>query len=247
MPKRNLAPGMAMPVVRRGEPGDGEEGGMLHTMTWGLVPRTTKATEKPDFWRAFNCRSETAREKPMFKRLRRCVALIDGFYEWKGRDAAEAHGPAPPPKKQPHLVHRENAVMFVAGLYDAWTPASADEPLYTVTLLTTEPDEGLRWLHDRQPVILDAAGAKRWLGLAGDDVDWAELTRGRLLAGVKWHAVDPAIGKLSHNAEGCDAQWSPPRQGRDIRSFFGTPKPKREADGGGGGGGGGVAAKRART
>jgi putative SOS response-associated peptidase YedK len=49
-----------------------------------LVPSYTKPDVKPDHFRMFNARSDDM--KPVFTRLlkhRRCVVLLDGFYEWK--------------------------------------------------------------------------------------------------------------------------------------------------------------------
>ncbi len=49
-----------------------------------MVPSYTKPDVKPDHFRMFNARSDDM--KPVFTRLlkhRRCVVLLDGFYEWK--------------------------------------------------------------------------------------------------------------------------------------------------------------------
>ena len=51
---------------------------------WGLVPSYTKPEVRPDYFRMFNARSDDM--KPVFTRLlkhRRCVVLLNGFYEWK--------------------------------------------------------------------------------------------------------------------------------------------------------------------
>ena len=53
---------------------------------WGLVPSFNKKDTKPDYFRMFNARSETVAEKSVFSRLlhsRRCIVLLNGFYEWK--------------------------------------------------------------------------------------------------------------------------------------------------------------------
>ena len=52
-------------------------------MRWGLTPSFTKGG-KADPWRMFNARSEGVTTSPVFRRLvgtRRCVVLLDGFYE----------------------------------------------------------------------------------------------------------------------------------------------------------------------
>jgi putative SOS response-associated peptidase YedK len=47
-----------------------------------------------------------------------------------------------------------------AGL---WEPAAAGSEKPTCAILTTEPNDGARPIHDRMPVILDSADYARWL------------------------------------------------------------------------------------
>ena len=107
----------------------------------------------------FNARSESLTEKPSFSRLldrRRAVAIITGFYEWRTDNSGE---------KQPFYVHGAGGPLFVAALYDIWGASGASgEMIYTFTMLTAKPCPALVWLHDRQPVMLDARGVEAWLG-----------------------------------------------------------------------------------
>ncbi|KAL6209030.1 hypothetical protein ACLB2K_019973 [Fragaria x ananassa] len=50
-PRYNVSPGANLPVVRREDGADGEDGVVLHCMKWGLIPSFTKKTEKPDHYR----------------------------------------------------------------------------------------------------------------------------------------------------------------------------------------------------
>ena len=88
-------------------------------------------------------------EKPSFRNLlkrNRCVVFFDGYFEWKGQKGS----------KQPYFIHgvstdgEERPLLMAAALYDTWSPQN----LTTVTILTRAPiDEGLDWIHDRQPVF----------------------------------------------------------------------------------------------
>jgi len=61
---------------------------------------------------------------------------------------------------------REYRLMPVAGLWERVRLEGESEDLYTFTIITTESNEQLRFLHDRMPVILpDAASIALWLGL----------------------------------------------------------------------------------
>jgi len=156
-----------------------------------------------------NARSETAAEKPVFKRLLgrgRCLIPINGFYEWR-KEAGRA---------QPYYVHAgEGAVLFLAGLCDAWTDPSTGAELLTYTILTTESSEALKWLHDRMPVILGShESQRRWLGLEpGDPLEVCSPYSGPEIA---WHAVTPAMSKPSYQRE--DACRALKRA--SIRSFL---------------------------
>lgn len=151
----NLTPGASTPVIRRDKDSNNVE---IHTMKWGLVPSFTKPNETADFWRMFNCRSETMAEKPSFRRLvptKRCLVLLDGFYEWK---AEGKQG------KQPYYIYLEgDDPMVAAGLFDSWHNAEG-ETMYTYTILTTDSSKKLEWLHDRMPCILrDKESQEMWL------------------------------------------------------------------------------------
>lgn len=149
---------------------------VLVPMQWGLVPSFTASAAKPDFWKAFNARSETVASKAMFRRLvdsRRCAVLLDGFYEW----SVDAKG-----EKQPYYVHAGDGPLVVAGLFDLWrhrrparegeeteaAPASGgwvEEDVWTVTMLTRDAAPSFAWLHDRMPVLLQEDEAlDAWLG-----------------------------------------------------------------------------------
>ncbi|MBA0752850.1 hypothetical protein Gogos_005580 [Gossypium gossypioides] len=82
-PSYNVGPGMNFPVVRRddGSNTDGAEV-VLHCMKWGLIPSFTKKSDKPDFFKMFNARSESVREKASFRRLlpkSRCLVAVEGY------------------------------------------------------------------------------------------------------------------------------------------------------------------------
>jgi putative SOS response-associated peptidase YedK len=147
LPRRyNVAPSQSMPVVRP-SPG-GPAVAMMH---WGFVPFFARGAEKPI--QVFNARTETAAEKPTFRRAiqaRRCLVPADGFFEWK-RDGAQ---------KVPYFIRRRGeAPFFMAGLFEE----EGDGFPGGYALLTTGPNALMAKIHDRMPVILAPDQARAWL------------------------------------------------------------------------------------
>jgi len=146
-PRWNVAPTQAVPVVRHAAGGR-----RLTLMRWGLVPFYERSKPKP--FQLINARAETAPEKPAFQRAvaqRRCAVLADGYYEWRAVAGRT---------KEPwFFARRDEAPFAFAGIYEEDAPAGPAG----CCLLTTAPNPLAARVHDRMPVILDAAAAARWL------------------------------------------------------------------------------------
>ena len=110
-----------------------------------------------------NAKAETVAEKPAYRaafKKRRCLVVADGFYEWKAAGAVKA----------PHwFTLREGRPFAFAGLWERWRkPDGAD--LDSFTIITTEPNELTRAVHNRMPVILAPEHYARWLDPECNDV-----------------------------------------------------------------------------
>jgi len=151
IPRYNIAPSQPVAVIRQPVPGGPRE---LAWVRWGLIP--SWATDLGISNRLINARSETVAEKPSFRaavRQRRCLVLADGFFEWQTHSR----------RKQPFLFRRRDGRPFgVAGLWERWLGPD-EKVIESCTLLTTEANELVRPIHDRMPVLLDAADYARWL------------------------------------------------------------------------------------
>lgn len=150
-PRYNIAPTQQVPIVRATD--DGSRA--LVQVRWGLVPFWTK---DPSIGaRMINARGETVTSKPAFRsavKNRRCLIAADGFYEWKKTGAG----------KQPYLIRFADRRAFAfAGLWERWRKSEDAEPLDSCTIITTTPNELVRDLHDRMPVILTPSSYDDWL------------------------------------------------------------------------------------
>jgi putative SOS response-associated peptidase YedK len=75
-------------------------------------------------------------------------------------------------KKQPyHIRLRDGGPFAFAGLWETWQ--GEGQPIESCTILTNEPNELTRQVHDRMPVIVGPAHHADWLDAAGDGSRWS--------------------------------------------------------------------------
>jgi putative SOS response-associated peptidase YedK len=150
-PRYNVAPGQSIVAVRQDAARPVRE---LVKLRWGLIPAWAK--EASIGYKMINARAETAAEKPAFRqamRKRRCLIPADGFYEWKKAGGI----------KFPYCFTLvDDSIFAFAGLWERWRNP-AGEPIESCTILTTEPNELAREIHDRMPVILSPEDYELWL------------------------------------------------------------------------------------
>jgi len=130
---------------------------------WGLVPFGSKDAKRA--FRAINARAETLEQRPAFRNAwrkhRRCAVPVDGFFEWVG----------PKEARQPVWFHRpDHSVFLLAGLYESWQP-DPNSWQRTFTIITTEPNELVRPIHDRMPVVVPSEGLDGWLCQGNEDLE----------------------------------------------------------------------------
>lgn len=156
----NIAPTQNVPGVIQ----DSEGNNHLVAFYWGLIPFWAK--EKSFGTNLINARSETLQEKRSFRdafKKRRCLIVADGFYEWRKN---------PDGTKTPIYIRVDEGAMFgLAGLWERWTDPVTNDPLESCTIITTQPNELMKSIHNRMPVILPREAHQQWLDPAAQDVD----------------------------------------------------------------------------
>lgn len=178
-PRYNIAPTQRAPVIRLAE---GER--VLQMMRWGFVPHWAKdpAALKSH---PINARAEKASRSPMFRdafRHHRCLVPATGFYEWRKRGKGQP--------KQPYLIRREDERPFAFAGLCSFRPEADDEALAaTFTILTTEPNELVRPIHDRMPVILPEDRWQRWLSASAAETGELEALITGPPSAERWEAV----------------------------------------------------------
>ena len=156
-PNWNVAPTDPVPAVAVSRDGHRR----LGTFRWGLIPPWADPSIAA---RLINARAETVVTKPAFKQAfarHRCLLPADGFYEWQRLEGAA---------KRPWYISRaDGAPMAFAGLWEVWRSPTG-EARRTCSIITTTANPLMAPIHDRMPVILEAADWGSWLAPDNDDV-----------------------------------------------------------------------------
>jgi len=162
-PRFNIAPTDPVLAVREAADRRREAG----RLRWGLLPG---AWARNDTRALINARAETIEEQPAYREsflARRCLIPADGFYEWRRTE----HG------KQPVWIARADGEPFAfAGIWAALADGD-DAPVHSCAIVTCEPNELVRPIHDRMPVILTPEVEGTWIADGEDPAALRELLR----------------------------------------------------------------------
>jgi putative SOS response-associated peptidase YedK len=202
----------------------------LKVMKWGLIPFWTKRS--PDYGsmlRTINCRDDSLIENrgmwTTMKQRKRCIVIAQGFYEWlkKGPGGKE---------RVPHFVKRKDGqLMCMAGLWDCVRyedvkeDENGEEKLYSYTIITTDANKQLRFLHDRMPVILDAGSEAMKIWLDPERNKWSVELQGLLKpyeGELECYPVAKEVGKVGNNSPDFIVPIDSKENKKNIANFFGN-------------------------
>ena len=168
----NAHPYQKLPVIKKYK-----NGNTLENLKWGIIPSWAK---DKNFKALINARLETIDEKISFKKLIkdfRCVAVANGFYEWKRGDK----------EKIPYYFLRDDKkTIFFAGIHEN----------NQFCLITEEASENVREIHHRQPVILNQTDVNRYLNL---EISGSSFLRECKKPNLLFHKVSKDVNKPSNN------------------------------------------------
>ena len=137
------------------------EGKMTTTfMSWGFISPLAKDPFDKKRPRPFNARSETIEEKNLFSgswKYKRCLLPASGFLEKKYR------------------IRKENYETFwLGGIWSKWTSPDGAE-IESCCILTTEPNDLIKPLHHRMPVVVPNGYEEQWTGWLKDSNELKDL------------------------------------------------------------------------
>jgi putative SOS response-associated peptidase YedK len=217
----------------------------LQAMKWGLIPSWTK--RNPDYtsvMRTINCRDDSLIENRgmwnTMKRRKRCIVLCQGFYEWLKKNNGK--------EKIPHFVKRKDGqLMCMAGLWDcvkyegmhvyiyskrllflscSYTIGS-DEKTYTYTIITTDSNKQLNFLHDRMPVIFDNGSEKIRTWLDPNRYEWSNELQSLLKpfdGELEYYPVNRDVGKVGNSSPSFVIPIDSKENKSNIANFFANQK-----------------------
>jgi len=168
----NAHPYQDLPVIKKYT-----NGNALENLKWGLVPSWSK---KKEFKPLINARLETIDEKVSFKKLiqlTRCVAIADGFYEWKREER----------NKIPYYFLREDKkIIYIAGIYEN------DQ----FCLVTEEASKNVLEIHRRQPVILNEKDVNRYLNI---ELNGSSFLKECKKPNLEFYEISKEVNKPTNN------------------------------------------------
>lgn len=223
----NLSPAMECPVLFKVQDEDGESRYVVQSMVWGIIPTYLNPPAANDHYRMFNKRIESLQKgeiAPYFKTVlqtKRCVAIFDGFYEWKTVAG----------KKHPYYVSLgDSQPMKMAGIYEdsnIFDPKTYSvRPARTFSIITGDPCPRFT-LHTRQPVFLTDEQVTRWLDCPAEDVFTLLTEIGKNCSDptlsfnqtIQFHPVTPKVTNAWYQESDCSTFKS---IGTQLTSFFKT-------------------------
>ncbi|KAF2726216.1 DUF159-domain-containing protein, partial [Polychaeton citri CBS 116435] len=201
----------------------------LQAAKWGLVPSWTKRL--PDYgtqMRTINCRDDSLAHSGgrwnTMKQRKRCIVVAEGFYEWLKKNGGK--------DKMPHFVKRKDGgLMCFAGLWDSvhFDNAPEGELLYTYTIITTDSNKQLQFLHDRMPVIMEPGSTEMKTWLDPERVGWDRELQQMLKpfnGELECYPVDRAVGKVGNNSPQFVVPIDSKENRSNIANFFGNQASK---------------------
>ncbi len=168
----NAHPYQELPVIKKYI-----NGNTLEKLKWGIIPSWSK---KKDFKPLINARLETIDEKISFKKLikqKRCVAVADGFYEWKRQEKI---------KTPYYFLRKDKKMLFIAAIYEN----------NEFCLITEDANENVKIIHHRQPVILNESDVNRYLNL---ELDGSNFLKESKKVNLEFYEISREVNKPTNN------------------------------------------------
>ena len=203
----------------------------LQAMKWGLVPFWTK--RNPDYasvLKTINARDDSLAMKGgmwnTMKQKKRCIVIAQGFYEWLKKNGGK--------EKIPHYTKRKDEqLMCFAGLWDCVQYEGSEDKHYTYTIITTDANKQLSFLHDRMPVILENGSEQIRTWLDPNRSKWSKELQSLLKpfdGELECYPVSQGVGKVGNNSPMFIVPVASAENKHNIANFFSNAQKSADGD-----------------
>ncbi|ODQ67738.1 DUF159-domain-containing protein [Nadsonia fulvescens var. elongata DSM 6958] len=219
----NVAPTTTVPVYRQ-EYQRHDNNGMqsiceLQYMRWGVIPSWSKECPlKSSSAKTFNCRSDKLKGHhglwASLKNTKRCVAIADGYYEWKTIGSI----------KIPYFVkNTNNSLLFFAALWDLHIFEGKE--VYSFTIITHDSKGPLQKIHHRAPTTIqpDSQNLKTWLDPSIEWNDQLQRIADQSIENecqLEFYEVSDEVGRVTNNYEKLQAPVKYKKSTGLLDNFF---------------------------
>ena len=178
---------------------------VIQRFHWGLIPSfcQTMKDAKDMMTKTLNAKSETVFSLPSFKnsiRQKRCMVLVDGFYEWRTIGK----------QKYPYYIHtKDNEPFAFGGIYNDWVNKETGEIINTFSIITTEANPLMAKIHNvklRMPLILPKEIEQDWLNPNLNDNQITELMKPIDENRLEAHTISKLITNRNDNPDKIEVQ-----------------------------------------
>lgn len=251
VPSCNLGPRDVIPCVVAGTHFSNKEDRVLCPMLWGMIPPWHKGDYKKHTASSHNSRLDRILESKLFSPpLRnglRCVVVFDGYYEWKTDKTKSA--------KQPYYIYATQEAgikaedpatwpdehsfeskwegykpLKMAGIFSKFKSIEG-KTVYSCSILTTDSNEVISWIHDRMPVFLNEEDCQIWLDPKVTANKAIEMLKAQKLAEktLSWHPVSTLVNNVLHKDKECRKEIQVKEKQKSGSAVFMASWLKRES------------------
>lgn len=172
----------------------------LDLLRWGLIPAWAK--DRKLGHKLALARTETAATTPAFRdalRRRRCLVVVDGFFEWKRADKGS----------QPFFVQRTDRAPFaLAGIWEHWV-SSDGEVIESCAILTQPSRPPVDAVHDRMPLVVERETWDTWLDPSLTDIAAIDAMLEPRTPALAAYPVSPRVNNPRNDDPACLERQDP--------------------------------------
>lgn len=178
---------------------------IITAFNWGLIPDFCKTEKeaKEMQTKTLNAKSETVFTLPSFKhsiREKRCLVLVDGFYEWRTLGK----------QKYPYFIqYKDSEVFAMGGIFNDWINRETGKTEHTFSIITTPANALMSKIHNeklRMPFILQKGFEHHWLNTNLIEAEISDMMQPLPDDQLKAHPISKLITNKNKNPDSPEVQ-----------------------------------------